>query len=186
MKRFEFRLASVLRLRQVQLEAEQAKLQELLGEQQRLLRDLEAAAAERREAKEAVYSLINLDNAELRTMSAFLLGVDARTAKTHARLAEMARFIEERRQCVIKAERKVRLLEKLREGKRAEWKHEADLEVETAAQEAWLSARHLRLATAGAKRAVARDISPLDRSKCEVQRGAKPANGRSDSAAGSR
>ncbi len=183
MKRFEFRLASVLRLRQLQLEAEQAKLQELVGEQQRLTRDLEAAATERREAKEAVYSLTNLDNAELRTMSAFLLGVDARSAKTRARLQEMAHFIEERRQYVIKAERKVRLLEKLREGKRAEWKHAADLEIETAAQEAWLSARHLRRAE---KHSLPPGVSPLKPSRCEVQSRVKPANGRSDSALGSR
>lgn len=181
MKRFEFRLASVLRWRQVQMEAEQAKLQELVAEQQRLVRDLETAGAERLNAKAAVYNLTNLDNTELRTMSAFLLGVDARTAKTHARLAELAGFIEERRQVVIKAERKVRLLEKLREGKRAVWKHEADLEIETAAQEAWLSARHLRRATAAphraAKEAVSRNVSPLNPYRCEVQQRPKLAEG---------
>ncbi len=186
MKRFEFRLASVLRLRQVQLEAERAKLQELVGERQRLVRELEAAATERRAAKEAVYSLTNLDNAELRTMSAFLLGVDARSAKTRVRLDEMARFIEERRQYVIRAERKVRLLEKLREGKRAEWKHEADLEIETAAQEAWLSARHLRGATTGAKQADSGGVARLRPSGCEVERTVKATNVQSDSASGSR
>lgn len=146
MKRFEFRLDTVLRLRELQLERERAKLQQLVGEQQRLESDLEAIQRERQQAKSFVYEQGNLENAELRTMSAFLLGMDARTGVVRGRLEETARSVEQQRKVAIAAERKVRLLERLRERKLEVWKQETNREIERVAQEAWLAGRHLRRA----------------------------------------
>lgn len=159
MKRFEFRLDSVLRLRELQLERERAELQRLVGEQRRLESDLEAIRRERQQAKSFVYEQGNLENAELRTMSAFLLGLDARTGVIRGRLEEIARSVEQQRQVAIAAERKVRLLEKLRERKLEAWKHETNREIESVAQEAWLAGRHLRRASeAGSRRRM--DVAP--------------------------
>lgn len=146
MKRFEFRLDTVLRLRELQLERARAKLQQLVGEQQRLESDLEAIQRERQQAKSFVYEQGNLENAELRTMSAFLLGMDARAGVVRGRLEETARSVELQRKVAIAAERKVRLLERLRERKLEVWKQETNREIERVAQEAWLAGRHLRRA----------------------------------------
>lgn len=177
MKRFEFRLDSVLRLRQMQLESEQVKLQQLLAEKQRLNANLEEITKERRDVKASVYNLTNLDNAELRTMSAFLLGMDAQAGTLRARLDGMARPIEEQRQAVAKAERKVRLLEKLRGAKLEEWKRDVDREIETIAQEAWLSARHARRTS----EAVAGAVSQLCPARPEGPSTWKTLSGISDS-----
>ncbi len=147
MKRLEFRLETVLRLRQVQLETEQAKLHRLLAEQQRISASLENVLAERGEAKAFVCNLTQVESAELRIMSSFLLGLEARAGTFRRHLEENARSIQEQRPRVMQADRSVRLLTKLREKKVDEWKHEVDREIEMTAQEAWSSAQHLRKAS---------------------------------------
>lgn len=184
MKRFEFRLDPVLRLRELQLESEQAKLDQLLRKQRGLTTDIEAIARERRQAKSAIYSLTSLENAELRTMSAFLVGLDARAGTLRAQLAEMGRPIEEQRQAAIKAERKVRLLEKLRGSKLEVWKRETSREIETVAQECWLSVRHVRRASETASRRAR--VAPPCPNRHEGPSTSKATSGISDSAARSR
>lgn len=183
MQRFEFRLDSVLRLRELQLESENAKLQQLLGERQRLTNELEAIATERRNAKSSIYSLTNLENADLRTMSAFLLGLDARANTLRGRVQEMARSVDEQRQKVIQAERNVRLLEKLRARKFEQWKHEVDREIESIAQEAWISARHLQRSSELTPRTPS-DVAPQYAGGNQVR--VKSATRGSDSPSGSR
>lgn len=185
MKRFEFRLDPVLRLKELQLESEQAKLEQLLRKQRGLTRDVEAITRERWQAKTAVYSLTHLENAELRTMSAFLLGLDARATTLRAQLAEIARAVEEQRQSVIKAERKVRLLEKLRGSKLEKWKRETSREIETVAQECWLSVRHVRRAS-GAVLGRPPSVAPPCPNRHEGPSTSKATSGISDSATRSR
>ncbi len=144
MKRFEFRLDAVLRLREVQLESEQVKLQQLLAEEQRLTAALEAIESERNGAKTFICKFDGLGSAELRAMSSFLLGMEARSGTLRTRVKEMSRPIQEQRESVLKAERNARLVVKLRERKMEEWKRESDREIETVAQESWQSARHVR------------------------------------------
>lgn len=144
MKRFEFRLESVLRLRQLQLESVQAKLHQLLAEEQRLNTALEKIASERRQAKAALCDHTNLESAELRTITAFLLGMDARASMFRERLRTAAHAVAEQRKIVIQADRNVRLLTKLRDKKQEEWKGEVDREVENFAQESWLRGQYLR------------------------------------------
>ena len=159
MKRLEFRLDTVLRLRELQLERERAQLLQLTGEQRRLESDLETIRRERQEAKAFLYEQGSLENAELRTMSAFLLGMDARTGVVRGRLEEIARSVEQQRQVALAAERKVRLLEKLRERKREAWKQETNREIETVAQEAWQAGQHVRRAAeSGSRRRM--DLAP--------------------------
>ena len=144
MKRFEFRLDSVLRLRQLELEAEEAKLQQFLGEQHRLSAALQSMATERHQAKAFVYNLPDFGTAELRNMSAFLLGLDVKTNTTRKRLEEAVQAVKAQRQRVVHAERNEKLLEKLRTRKLDEWKREADRELEDIAQDSWLSANRKR------------------------------------------
>ena len=143
MKRFQFRLQSVLRLREVQLEAEKAKLQYLLSEERKLMDALNASTAERLKAKTLVYGSAQIDSAELRCISTFLLGLEARAGLLRARINEIAQPIKNQTQCVIEAERSVRLLIKLRDARLHEWTQETAREAEIVAQEAWL-ATHAR------------------------------------------
>jgi len=140
MKRFEFRLESVLRLREAQLDAERAKLQQLIAEDRRIIAALDAIKTERREAKAFLCNRSGLDAVELRNIGSFLLGMDVKTGTLSEKRLEIGRRIEQQRKVVVQAERNSRLLTKLRDRKRSEWQYEADREIETIAQDAWTAA----------------------------------------------
>ncbi len=53
--------------------------------------------------------------------------------------------IHDQKALVMQAELKVRLLNKLREKKHEAWSQEVNREIEAAAQESWLSKRHVEL-----------------------------------------
>jgi|GEM_PF-1300257 len=144
MKRFHFRLGSVLRLEQARLEAERRKLQRLLAEGARLQAELEGLGRERTEAGKFLEQTPGgVGTLELRVLSGFLLGLRARLVTLRERQEAVARATDEQRERVLCVERKVRLLENLRERQFAEWKQECERELEAIAQDAW-NAAHLR------------------------------------------
>jgi flagellar export protein FliJ len=144
MKSFQFRLASALRLREVQLQAEQSKLHQLIAEQQRLKNSLEALQNERREQLLLLQNAPELGATELRALSSFLVACDTRALNIRDAATRQERLIEEQRRLVLRAERNVKLLDKLRERKLQEWTLETNRQIEAAAQEAWLAAHHAK------------------------------------------
>jgi flagellar export protein FliJ len=142
MQKFSFRLASVLRLREVQLAVEREKLQRLLSEAARLEQSLASLAEER---KEALVFVQNDPDASgfngMRALSAFLLGSEARAITLRETLRHTQNLAAEQRQRVIAADRNERLLLKLKEKKFAEWRRQHDLELEAVAQECWAAAQ---------------------------------------------
>ncbi len=143
MKKFEFRLDPALRLRLTQLKREKEKLQTLLAEESRIKNSLLELESERRKAASALHSSPEIDALDLRTLSAFNIGAEARKISLQANLARQAELIKEARHRVLIAERNATLLEKLKEKGRAEWQAEFDRELERNAQEAW-TAVHCR------------------------------------------
>jgi len=143
MKKFEFHLESALRLRNTQLQAEQLKLQRLIAEEQRLRNSLLALTTEQNAARTAFHTSASVAAADLRALSSFLVGMELASARLAEQIAAKQRVVEEQRSHVIAAERNVKLLEKLKGQRFAEWNHELDLQLETLAQEAWTSA-HIR------------------------------------------
>jgi flagellar export protein FliJ len=143
MKKFEFHLEAALRLRLTQLKREKLKLQSLLSEEIRLQTLLLDLQTERLKASSALQSSPAIDAFELRALSAFNLGAEARKTSLNQQLARQAQLIGEARHRVMIAERNVKLLEKLREKERAAWQAAWDRELQTNAQEAWTAA-HFR------------------------------------------
>jgi len=139
MTKFGFRLESVLRLRTLELAAARLKLGRILEQIAQLERSLAASAKERSEAVTFVQNQPAIGNVELRSLSAFLLGCDARTANLRDAVKRARQLLEQQRQAVLAAGRNERLLEKLKEKKLAQWRRESDRELETLAQEAWNS-----------------------------------------------
>jgi hypothetical protein len=140
MKKFEFRLDAALRWRNTQLQLERVKLQKLLGEEQRLKRNLQSLAEERQTALLELQTSQHLQSFDLRAISAYLAGADARTHLLREQIAKCAGPIQHQRQRLLEAERSVRLLEKVRENRYSEWKHAYDQEIELGAEESWLAA----------------------------------------------
>jgi flagellar biosynthesis chaperone FliJ len=139
MKKFEFRLDSVLRWRDMQLQVERGKLSALLAEEAKLKHNLESLSDERRSALQCLANehLFSLD---LRSLSSYLVGAEARAATLRDQIRSRRQSVVEQQDRVIQAERNVKLLLKLREKRQGEWKTGFEREIETNAQESWLAA----------------------------------------------
>jgi flagellar export protein FliJ len=144
MKKFEFRLASVLRLREAQLTIEKNKLQQLFAERARLEDNLRSIAEERQESAAWIQEMSSPTSGDLRALSAFLLGSKARETTLQHAIGSCNEDIGEQRQRTVSAERNQKLLLNLKSKQHAEWRQEFDKELESVAQEAWQSATRSR------------------------------------------
>ncbi len=135
MRRFTFRLQSVLEWRARRVEAEQARLQALHSELRSIERAIEAIDDERREAERTVA----LEGAELAALDRYR----ARAARDRARMAaaraDCERRIERQRTVLLEAERGVALLERLKAKKLRDHAIAAERELENAAAEGFLA-----------------------------------------------
>jgi flagellar export protein FliJ len=137
MRKFCFRLESVLRLRSMRLTIERDKLGRALAETARLEKQIQDLAAERAAAIAFVQNEPGAGNSELRALSAYLLGYETRLAQSQEALETARLRVVEQRQRTVAADRDERLLLKLQDQRRAEWQVAADRELEALAQESW-------------------------------------------------
>jgi len=138
MHRFRFRLGSVLGWRAVELELEEGRLEQLFTELRR--RDAEALALEVR-GRESAHLIASktLDGQQLAALSYHRHYLEREAARMAAERADCAKRIAAQQQRVVEAERKVRLLERLKERRLAEWNFEFNREMEALASETFLA-----------------------------------------------
>lgn len=139
MKRFVFRLESVLRWRRSQFELEQNRLRELAAERDRIRLRLRELDEHRRRQESELLVAGTLSGADLSALEAWRLRQRAEREGCERALAEAERRIGEQRERVLEARRRLRLLEKLRERRYAEWRADADREIEAMAAECYLT-----------------------------------------------
>ncbi len=149
MKKFEFRLASVLRLRGSQLALEKSKLEQLLAERTKLQNNLRSIGEERLESENWIHNMASATSSDLRSLSAFLLGSKAREATLRQAIESCNDDIVEQQRRTLLAERNQKLLLNLQSKQKAEWQKEFDKELEIVAQEAWQSASRSKQKQAG-------------------------------------
>src|SRR5579885_665396 len=101
MKRFEFRLASALKWRGLQLRQEQDKLSHLTNAEQRARAALEHFCRERESAREALRRGATIDGTEMRALSAYLLGCEPRERMLVQRLNTAIRAAADQRKKTI-------------------------------------------------------------------------------------
>lgn len=138
MKRFHFPLETVLRWRETAVEQEEVKLQRLFTERQRIIRTIEETRASGVAAEQSIRGRGEIVSTDLRSLAAFRLHIEERLRTLAQRLSDLAPLIEQQRRAVLEAERRFRLMVKLRERRQAEWRYEADRENEAFSQEAFL------------------------------------------------
>lgn len=138
MKKFHFSLDAALRVRLVELRAAETKLTELVAQEQRIRRSLDVIVLERRDASGYVQQHPG-DGLALRALPSYFLGLEMRRANLTRSLETVTALIREQRALVTDLQRKVKLLNKLRERRMSEWQRESDREIEIAAQESWLA-----------------------------------------------
>ncbi len=142
MKKFEFRLGALLRLRDTQLALEKNKLQLMFAERQKLENNLNSIGQERVESEKWIQGMSAPNSADLRSLSAFLLGSKAREATLHQALQACNQDIVAQRQRTMRAERNQKLLLNLKDKQKESWTKDFDKELESIAEEAHRSRSH--------------------------------------------
>lgn len=119
-------------------EAESEKLRNLMLQRQKLENSLTAAAQERIAACSSIQQPDGIRSTDLRALSSFILGIEARTQALSTALGRAENQIVEQRKRLLKIEQDERSLGKLRSKRLSEWNLQAAREIENTAQELWL------------------------------------------------
>ena len=127
---FRFRLERFLEVRRAKEDVAQRELAAAARAVQEETRRLTALLAEEEESKRASRELRRgpLDLAALRLQEGYLGAVDRRVRASRERLLELGRVEGEKRRALVEARKAVKVLERFRERKLAEWIQGADRE----------------------------------------------------------
>lgn len=144
MKRFRFQLEMALGWRRQRMLTQQARLEQLLAQvhqlrllRQQLQRDYDESEASTRSAK-------TIESADLQALAAYRRAVEFRQGHLVQEEAKLAESIERQRKVLTEETRQTKLLEKLKEHKHADWKKEADRELENDTSDAFLAKWSMR------------------------------------------
>lgn len=145
MKSYRFRLQRVLELRESEAKTEEAALEQLWARKAQMEAERDGLAQSLERMGGSVTRQQYVNPSELVILDRYKQYVQGELKKWAQKLAAHQREIEQQNTRVIMARGRVKLLEKLREKGREQWRHEADRELEelaadfTAAQ--WLRGR---------------------------------------------
>jgi hypothetical protein len=143
MIRFQFRLQRVLDFRRTQFQIAEAACQRA-GIQLHGIQAQQAALQSRKfETRKAIASLPEATGRELAPLPAWYRWTETERKRLTVLENAAAQDLQKRRQALVEAQRKVRLLEKLHDRRQAEWQCEFDHEIEELAADAFNS-RFLR------------------------------------------
>jgi flagellar FliJ protein len=138
MRRFRFRLETVLRWRGVELELEKSRIEKLFAERRGLeMQLLEVEDSLRNAAR--LLEARTLGAEDLAAFERYRRHLEREAESIAARRADCGKRIAAQQQRVVEAERRIRLLERLRERRLAEWTLESNRELEALASETFLS-----------------------------------------------
>jgi flagellar export protein FliJ len=129
LKSFQFRLASVVRIRGLQLQSEELKMEKLLATRARIETDIANLQKSLDRSWESNKSQRTLIGSELAALQWFEAGIKKDRVAFNASLLVQDQLIQQQRVVVIKIRRDLKLLDKLREKRHAEWQMESDREL---------------------------------------------------------
>jgi hypothetical protein len=139
MKRFSFRLDRILAWRRLQRGEEQWNLQKALAEREELVRKERAVRAERSDSERTLAHALHFDAQFVSTLPHWQVRVKAVLAEMAVDAGKMEARVSAQRAKLREAERKVRLLERLREKRVEDWKTAMEREEEACAAETFLA-----------------------------------------------
>jgi hypothetical protein len=129
MKTFQFRLASVVRIREMQLRVEEAKLEQLFSQKARIEAELENLQQSLAQSWNVSKTRPTLLRSDLSAMNALVEQSKRDGARFRTRLAAQEELISKQHSVVVEIRRNLRLLEKLKLKRQSEWQVEADREL---------------------------------------------------------
>lgn len=148
MKPFRFPLERVLEWRKGQAESERAALRLLVGERDAVQSRRRSLETELVEEERAILDAAVLDVPRLAALEAWRAWVRGESTRLENTLRELEQRISVQRQRLIDAERRVRLLQRLKDKSFRNWRLALDKELESFAAEAYLARWRSRSFTA--------------------------------------
>lgn len=142
MQRFRFRLQSVLEWRIVQRDLEEAALQRLLEEIHRIDSAVETLVRKQCEAERAVAFAPAVESQQLVALEEHKRYAATEAGKLRRQRLDCEKRTEAQRAKLTKAERDLRLLERLKARRLAEWSFQFNREQEALASELFLGRWH--------------------------------------------
>ncbi len=139
MTAFTFRLEKVLRWRQARMELEQFALSRLAAECARWDAKLAEIENARRQAEQLVLSSGPVEGSDLAALARYQQHLRDEKQASLAHRLNCEQRMEQQRALLLAARREFRLLEKLRQVRRAEWEAAVNREFETLAAETYLA-----------------------------------------------
>jgi hypothetical protein len=139
MSGFRFSLEKALDLRRLQLELEESKFQQQAAALLELDRMRDYMRASRANAEAQVRAGVWAQGLDLAALGAFRLHVQAKEKDLALRRVEGEKKLEERRNAMLEARRRCRLLERLKERRKGEWDTAFNRELEAVAAESFLA-----------------------------------------------
>ena len=139
MSNFRFPLEKALAWRRTRLELAEARLEQQLASLTCIDRDRTELESEGRRAEVEVRALPQVAGEDLEALAQFRRRLQQRMAELAAKRVECLRELAVRQAAVLEARREFRLLERLREKRRAEWQAERDRELEQLAADCYLA-----------------------------------------------
>jgi non-ribosomal peptide synthetase component F len=142
MKAFQFRLGSLVRIREMQLRREESTLEQLFAQKARIQSDLESLQQLLTESWNASKNRRTLLSSDLSAMSAVEEQFRREEPRSRIRLIAQEELISKQQSVVVEIRRNLRLLEKLELKRRQEWQIEADRELAALVDDMTNARRH--------------------------------------------
>ncbi len=139
MRAFRFPLQKALELRARQLELEEAKFQRAAARWRRWIGSARFYSRRAQQAEALVRGAAPVPGEDLAALGAFRRHTETEEKRIAQRRAQSEKALEEQRGVMLEARRRLRLLEKLKERRHAEWSAAAAKELEEMASESYLA-----------------------------------------------
>ncbi len=139
MQAFRFPLGRALAWRRTQLELEENKLRQIVAAREEMALEKVRLELVKNRAEQTVRDAPAVEAGDLWALAAYRQRLIAEGRALEARRQACEQQLEAQRQRVVEAQRGCRLLEKLLERRRAQWRREADRELENLAAESYLA-----------------------------------------------
>jgi flagellar export protein FliJ len=139
MKAFEFRLDRIAEFRRQEADMARGRLEALLSELNRLSAERAVLAEQRTAARSSVADRMDVTGEEWLALSQFQDYLGRCAKQIGERERQFRAAIDRQRAAVVEAERRVKLLDRLRERKFREWKTESERELDALAADSHLA-----------------------------------------------
>jgi flagellar export protein FliJ len=139
MRPFRFRLEKALEWRRLQLRQQEARFQQQAAALEALDRRCKELETASRHAEAGVREWDSLSGADLAALDGYRTGVQRLQRRLADQRREGSRELASRQQALLEAQRRVRVLERIKEQRLREWKASGDRELQELASESFLA-----------------------------------------------